>query len=1260
MARTRDELLQDWRTEMDMDRRDSILKEMEERGLFPHEDEKTVEDEAGLYPDIDDPLFLPKLLRKQEFAENKQRSLVEQVDMEDSDPCDPTKEFELSPVQRFIGQFLSPKTPYNSALLYHGVGVGKTCSAITVAEAFLEEYPRKKVIIVAPPNIQAGFERTIFNEAQLKLGTREGQPNEFRGCTGNTYLRLTATEYLRDSKLIGLRVARLRAKRYSLFGYTQFYNHIRSILDRRVSKQLKGERLFQEEMKELRKVFSGTLLIIDEAHNLRDIAGETPEENEDAPGGTMELTESQAGKKLTPYLKRILQASDGLKLLLLTATPMYNTYREIIFLFNLLLLNDKKTALLKEEDIFTSQGQITDQGEKLLGKVASSYLSFMRGENPISFPIRLFPEGVPKITEWPDLSPQNTEISAMEREQIVKFPFVPCPSTENYEVLSEQILGQSGLSLSARDTLIQAGNWMYPSSSEDLRSRIGEQGFGNCFQEEAKGGLRVYRSRAGVDVSWMLASSIGSSSPKTKFLLDRLQTTKGVSFVYSRYVKTGALSIALALEANGYTLFGRDAPFLLDGNKNPNGRQCAFCSFQEKNHTPHAFEPTGFAPAKYVLLTGREEISPNNKLSVDTARSDANKDGRLVKVILGSQVASEGIDLRFVRECFVFDSWYHLSKLEQVIGRAIRMCSHVLLPKEERNCTINLLVSTFPEGSNKESVDMYQYRIGFQKAQQVGRVTRLLKRYALDCNLNRNAIVIDEMLPEIQVDAQGHPPRTVDINDMPYTSVCDWIETCDYKCAEPILDDGEKEAVRKLDFSTIDDGTYDEYASKWREHMIKDMLKRLFERRDPSQPGRITGQPFLRLENILEAAAVQGIPKMALLAILYEIVGSRAFRIHVGNQDGYIIYKNGLYIFQPESLRDQTLPIALRMAAFPVKRDNYDPKIEPIPSRVPVVPMGPNAAEVGGPRAVAPAAAVAEESQMEVDERVSEFWTACLNWVEAIEAGGPMADIPNPMKDAIRRRYGSIAKRMQRVFDSIGMVLWCYRYLKDSAEKRKIYALVVAEFLWDELLNVREQLAIYEERHSAPTPLMEKVWKENVVKSGSSIAFRYVNPNTGKLDYICQGKPCIPSLIKVFEDEPSDELRNLIANTTTTALNYGTVNFKRGAFVFKSNVPVSPEKKKPDLGSECANVSNISAHYKLLEEIGQKIKTTLGTDFDLTYHEMAESPRSFQNSVRACTLTDLVLRYVDKERVSGKRWFYRPVATFKSNHKGLLQKAIPA
>ena len=52
------------------------------------------------------------------------------------------KEFELMPHQLFVRNFLSSQTPYNSLLLYHGLGTGKTCSAISVCET-QREYQKR-------------------------------------------------------------------------------------------------------------------------------------------------------------------------------------------------------------------------------------------------------------------------------------------------------------------------------------------------------------------------------------------------------------------------------------------------------------------------------------------------------------------------------------------------------------------------------------------------------------------------------------------------------------------------------------------------------------------------------------------------------------------------------------------------------------------------------------------------------------------------------------------------------------------------------------------------------------------------------------------------------------------------------------------------------------------------------------------------------------------------------------------------------------
>ena len=80
--------------------------------------------------------------------------------------CDYT-EFELDPHQMFVRNFMSNQTPYNGLLLYHGLGTGKTCSAISVCEetrTYMQQLGiSKKIIIVASPAVQENFKIRYCN-----------------------------------------------------------------------------------------------------------------------------------------------------------------------------------------------------------------------------------------------------------------------------------------------------------------------------------------------------------------------------------------------------------------------------------------------------------------------------------------------------------------------------------------------------------------------------------------------------------------------------------------------------------------------------------------------------------------------------------------------------------------------------------------------------------------------------------------------------------------------------------------------------------------------------------------------------------------------------------------------------------------------------------------------------------------------------------------------------------------------------------------
>ena len=1235
---------------------------------------------ASLYPDTEDPEFIIKLMKKREFAEAKQKSIKQQLD-EKVDPCDMDQDFELTPVQRFIRSFLAPTTPYTGALLYHGVGVGKTCAAITVAEGYLEKYPQDQVIIAAPPNIQPNFRNTIFDIRKLK----KGSPNTMNSCTGNTYLELTGSLYEEDVSLIDTRVKKAVKSRYSIKGYLEFANYINKILN----KYDKDPESQAKATNELREQFSGKMIIIDEAHNLRDIP-ESADEDTDAAGGDVEVQAAKEGKRLTAPLKRLLESVDGLILILLTGTPMYNSYKEIIFLLNLLLLNDKVPKAQRLNDsIFNADGTFAPGGREKLGLVARKYVSFMRGENPLSFPTRLNPRGLEKLRQWPELGPdekpiekrnQNGEVIEEDEEDIAQqfitngFPIVPCllddDIQEEYKAYTLETVSKSGLGIQTQNPLIQAGNWIYPVEDEtDMGRRVGKTGFDSVFKKDsrvaAKGTAKRGKKKTAddtimprpsdsytnrIDPDWLLEENLGGSSPKAKLIIERLRTCEGCAFIYSRFVDVGALSLALALEANGYTLYGSTfgRGLLTGGAVGRRGRQCAVCPFRENDDEHEADHE--FVPASYVILSGRSTLSPSNEKAIEAQRKKENVFGHTVKVVIGSQVAGEGIDLKFIREIYIFDSWFHLNKLEQVVGRGIRTCSHRLMDIEKRNCTVYLLANYF--GNDVESIDLYTYRMAIQKAVNVGRVSRVLKEYAIDCNLNHDAVLINNLTPITMIDSQGKT-RSVTRNDVPFSALCDWLDKCDdYKCRPTV----------EIDETTSTEETYTEYMAKWREHQMLEKMKGFFKKRN--EKGEYVA-PFVDIADLKQSFKQDNIPDKAVSILIQNIIRNKSLQIELNDQRGHIIYKNGYFLFQPNDLRDEIIPLALRIAAFPKKRDMYAP-------------------------------AVQEHTFVE-EKNDESFWAAVEAWATGIENGDadvfqrladdtyePPKDILDSLGELYDNEQGLITQATQR----LGMVGWLFDSpLKRSQAWRSILAKVVKEVAWDEFLSADGQRALLSQWKEEGEEAMRKnkhIYDEQYISIGDRWAFRYIDLETGKIVYMCDDERCTEEEQRLFEKADrtpfypmNDETSGYSASDPDLLYGFLVPDNKKN-LIFKIIRATAQDAKRKTDGIFCASITNISKHLDRIEALGKVLlKTaTLKNNLGLLRDSLKKGPgnrRAIGNKERFCFLIDLLLRSMDKESASRgipekitlekapatprKKWFYRSIATFKAGFFAKFTKA---
>ena len=1249
------EILDLWNTETDFDKRDQLLEELQKRRLFPTEFQDNWEQSSGAYPSLEDPLFIPKLLKHREFAESKQTTWKPSRDV-----CTTTDEFEVTPVQRFVANFMSPRSPYMSMLLYHGVGVGKTCAAIQIAESWLDTFPRSKVIIVAPPTIQSGFYRTIFDINRVKIGEGD-EPNTAIQCTGDSYLGFAGVTLERDKDKIQRRINKIIDRRYAIYGYIQFANHIRDLL-KRIPPGTTDEKRTEMEYKILNQEFSGRLLIIDEVHNLRDVGilpeiGDESEQSSeidndgssdtgvesggrgaDAPaGGILEKTAAEQGKRLTPFIKKLLMNVEGMKLACLTATPMYNTYREIIFLFNLRLMNDKKATLV-ETDIFNRNGTFRPGGEERLGKVAQRYVSFMRGENPASFPLRLFPLGVPKISreEYPRINPRGTVVPDEEMEFVGRLPIVPIPLKGDalqatLDAIQNLPQTMGGLNYLQVESLVAAGSFVMPvptGRNVSIRDRFAALAWRLHFTRTNTGSEARFTpiSNESGSIRWLSQEMIGNYSPKYEFFLKHAQRAEGVVFAYTRYVNNGALPLAMVLEANGYTPYGRKTKLLNASIQSSGGRQCALCPLRETNHSTGGTQDHEFIPAHYIIVTGDEELGGKNATNISAERDPKNVDGRIIKIIIGSQVAAEGVDFKFIREEHILDSWYHLNRMEQIIGRGIRFCSHSALPPEKRNTTVYMYASVLPPGTMgqvRETGDLYSYRVAYRKAVEVGRVSRVMKQYAIDCNLNHDAILIRDIDTIDIIDGQRERRASVPIRDMDYTAVCDWIE-CDYKCI-PQVD---------INLAESSDVTYDEYAAKWKISELKKRIRKLFAL-----------QTFYRREDFLNF--FNDVPGIAYINLLKEVVDNKNFSVTSKNgQEGYVRYCNTYYIFQPYSISDIRIPLAIRSAKFPIKRDEYIGKIMEIPKlglsvidRVPLVI----------PSASATAATIAAAAAAPITEmyNYNEPWNILQEWINKIIDHSYEGTPDNPeFGKWILHVSGGNSQLIEKCNKVIG-------YTVDFVKYWRAAGAINPSALKEALLDLYfESWLIFEEQIDAGfkhPDWARKRFGSCYRRFGSIDVYITVNPRDGNILYFCDGRPCPKSVIDTIKADKDSNLnkRSEIFREKTGAL-YGFMSPKKGQFVFKTDSPPPNKGDKVGRGSECAIVSTMKAH---LDKIDMLVDT-MNRHGDKFGRWNTRLRGDIKGSIKACTIIEITLRFLEKVGLDNKIWFYKSVEAMIAGHKG--------
>jgi superfamily II DNA or RNA helicase len=552
------------------------------------------------YPNINDPLFYKKIKKKyNKFKIPKNKKTMKEI-------CFP-KKYTLQLPQRFVADFINPKTPYKGLLLFHKIGAGKTCAAINIAEKWKK---KRNILIISPASLMGNFAKELRTK-----------------CANDEYITEKERKILDNndpSSLVYKDIIRKSNDKIKNF-YTimSYHKYIAAVKNKKIK-------------------LKNTLLIIDEVQNIV----------------------SEKGTFYKILLNSIIKAPDDIRIVLLSATPIFDKPVEIGLTMNLLKLpkplptgNEFNKKFLKIKFLKSNEIKYQVKNMKSFKKSIKGYVSYFRGAPPFTFPRRELKYVKCKMSDYQYKSYKtvHTQEGPFRTGDILSLP--------NNFFMGTRILS----------------NIAFPK------------------KEINEGGFEVLKGKH------LKMKNLKTFSIKFYKILKAIKKAEGPVFVYSNFKEYGGLkTLAKVLENNGF-----------------------------KNYKKH-----GLGKKRFAIWSSDQKHKVKEEIKASFNKKK-NKYGSYLKVLLGSPSIKEGVSLLRVREVHVVEPYWNMSRLEQIIGRAIRFCSHKDMYKKDRVVKVFIYIATHP--NNKMMVDKYILKLAEKKQNIINDFEKALKESSVDCRLNKNA-----------------------------------------------------------------------------------------------------------------------------------------------------------------------------------------------------------------------------------------------------------------------------------------------------------------------------------------------------------------------------------------------------------------------------------------------------------------------------------------------------------------------------------------
>ena len=280
---------------------------------------------------------------------------------------------------------------------------------------------------------------------------------------------------------------------------------------------------------------------------------------------------------------------------------------------------------------------------------------------------------------------------------------------------------------------------------DDILNAVGD----NDYKRRMGDSLRELRTRAS---EFLTPEALKSYSPKYLAILDNIIKPEhpGLHLVYSQFRSYEGIEVfSMVLEQNG------------------------FARFKIKRNSANGWvldvDEDDWGKPMYALYTGTEDKMereiirkiyngawneiPQNIAGELREISNNNNMGEIIKVFMITSSGSEGINLTNTRYVHIMDPYWHPVRIEQVIGRARRICSHKNLAEALQTVEVFIYLMTFTKKQieSDDSIELnlkdvsklirnrpitsdeYLYEIASIKEKLNQQLIHAIKETAIDC-----------------------------------------------------------------------------------------------------------------------------------------------------------------------------------------------------------------------------------------------------------------------------------------------------------------------------------------------------------------------------------------------------------------------------------------------------------------------------------------------------------------------------------------------